>query len=120
MYNPIIGANEEYEGHVPVMTDDPTMARTAKLQTTYEDLRTDLLEEVNAVDARIIQPAMDAKACLQPLKKVIKKREDKKVGINSDLHLSTTDGPSWTLRNIRRGLTMVGRRPSARRETMPL
>ena len=79
MYAPIIGANEEYEGHIPVMTDEDTMARTAKLQTTYDELRTDLLEEVNAVDTRIIRPAMEAKDFIQPMKKVIKKREDRKV-----------------------------------------
>ena len=80
IYAPIIGAGEEYEGHVPVTTDEHTMARTAKLQTTYEELRTELLEELNVVDKRIIQPATDAKTYLQPLKKVIKKREDRKVG----------------------------------------
>ena len=79
MYAPIIGANEEYEGHVPVITDEYTMARTAKLQTTYDELRTDLLEEVNLVDTRIIRPATEAKDCIQPMKKVIKKREDRKV-----------------------------------------
>ena len=78
MYAPIIGANEEYEGHIPVMTDEATMERTAKLQTNYEELRTDLLDEVSAVDTRIIKPAMDAKEYIQPLKKVIKRREDKK------------------------------------------
>ncbi|KAG8525785.1 uncharacterized protein KY384_000545 [Bacidia gigantensis] len=79
IYAPIIGANEEYEGHVPVMTDEATDARTAKLQTTYDELRTDLLEEVSAVDTRIVKPAMDAKEWIQPLKKVIKRREDRKL-----------------------------------------
>ena len=55
------------------------MARTSKLQSAYDDLRTDLLGEVSMVDTRIIKPAMDAKDCIQPLKKVIKKRGDKKV-----------------------------------------
>ena len=56
------------------------MARTSKLQTSYDELRTDLLEEVAMVDTRIVKPATEAKDCIQPLKKVIKKREDRKVG----------------------------------------
>ena len=80
MYSPIIGANEEYSGHEPVMTPQHVMERTIKLHTAYDDLRTDLLEEVAMVDTRIIKPATDAKDCIQPMKKVIKKRGDKKVG----------------------------------------
>ena len=38
-----------------------------------------MLEEVNMVDTRIIRPATEAKEFIQPLKKVIKKREDRKV-----------------------------------------
>ena len=55
------------------------MARTSKLQNDFDELRTDLLEEVSMVDTRIIKPAMEAKDCIQPLKKVIKKRGDRKV-----------------------------------------
>lgn len=55
------------------------MRRTTRLRDDYEALKTDLLEEVNLVDSRMIKPAMDAKDYLQPMKKTIKKREDKKV-----------------------------------------
>lgn len=79
MYSPIIGANEEYSGHEPVITPRTIMARTSKLQAAYDELRTDLLEEVNNVELRIIKPATDAKDSIQPLKKVIRKRGDKKV-----------------------------------------
>ena len=58
------------------------MRRAVKLQQAYADLKTDLLEEVNLVDTRIIKPAMDAKDHIQPLKKVIKKRADKKACSN--------------------------------------
>lgn len=79
MYSPIIGANEEYTGHEPAITPQNIMDRTTKLQTAYDELRTDLLEEVTLVDTRIIKPAQEAKDCIQPMKKVIKKRGDKKV-----------------------------------------
>ena len=79
MYSPFIGSNENYEGHQPVETPQHIMGRTTKLQEGYAELKTDLLEEVNMVDTRIIKPAMDAKDYIQPLKKVIKKRGDRKV-----------------------------------------
>lgn len=58
------------------------MMRTVKLQQAYDELKTDLLEEVDVVDARIIKPAMEAKDHIQPLKKVIKKRGDRKVRLD--------------------------------------
>jgi hypothetical protein len=50
------------------------------MREEYEDLKKDLMEEVNMVDARMIKPAQQAKDYLHPLKK----REDRKVR----LHLS--------------------------------
>lgn len=79
MYEPIVGSNESYDGHEAVPTPASTLERTAKLQIAYGELKSDLLEEFNMVDARIVKPAMEAKDWIQPLKKVIKKREDKKV-----------------------------------------
>lgn len=79
MYTPTVGANEEYSGHEPVITPQPILERTTKLHTAYDELRTDLLEVVAGVDTRIIRPAQEAKDCIQPMKKVIKKRGDRKV-----------------------------------------
>ena len=42
-------------------------------------MKKDLMAEVNMVDIRMIKPAQEAKDYLQPLKKTIKKREDRKV-----------------------------------------
>ena len=64
------------------MTPQSTVERTAKLLQTYEELKTDLLEEVNMVDVRIVKPATEAKDYLHPMKKVIKKREDRKVDLD--------------------------------------
>ena len=60
-------------------TPKTTMERTVKLQEIFVELRADLLEEVDMVESRIIKPATLARDGIQPLKKVIKKREDKKV-----------------------------------------
>jgi amphiphysin len=78
LYDPIVGASDGH-GHEPVMTSRQQLDRTRKLQGVYADLKTDLLEEVAMMDARIIKPATEAKDCLQPLRKTIKKRENKRV-----------------------------------------
>ncbi|KAL8926209.1 MAG: hypothetical protein Q9208_003112 [Pyrenodesmia sp. 3 TL-2023] len=78
MYSSTGDPNERSEGHEIKETPRPTMMRTVKLQQAYAELKNDLLDEINTVDARIIKPAMDAKDHIQPLKKVIKKRADKK------------------------------------------
>lgn len=78
LYGPIIGSSEPTI-HQPVITPENTLARTARLKEEYEELKKELLAEVNAVDERMIKPAVDAKDYLQPMKKTIRKREDKKV-----------------------------------------
>ena len=79
IFTPILGAGESYSGHESVPTPQNTMERTARLRDDYEALKTDLLEEVNLVDSRMIKPAMDARDYVQPMKKTIKTRENKKV-----------------------------------------
>jgi amphiphysin len=78
LYDPIVGASDGHR-HEPVMTSQEQLDRTAKLKVVYADLKTDLLEEIAMMDARIIKPAADAKEFLQPLRKTIKKRENKRV-----------------------------------------
>jgi hypothetical protein len=79
MYAPIVGAADSYNGPAGYDTPQSTVERTAKLREEYEDLKRDLLEEVNSVDEKMIKPLMEAKEYLQPMKKTIKKREDRKV-----------------------------------------
>lgn len=94
------------------MTPTNTMQRTTKLSQGYEDLKTDLLEEVNMVDTRIINPATEAKEWIQPLKKVIKKRQDRKVCFSTVCaKRRSAKIRSWTLKSIKRGsITPVRRR----------
>ncbi|KAI9676146.1 MAG: hypothetical protein M1817_000891 [Caeruleum heppii] len=79
IYSPIPAESDTQFEREYAVTPETTLQRTAALRNVYEELRTDLLAEVNLIDARIIRPAMDAKDSIQPLKKVIKKREDKKL-----------------------------------------
>jgi hypothetical protein len=79
-YGPIIGSSETPSNHNPVETDPVKLARTNRLRKEYDELRTDLVEELNAVENRMTRPAAHAKESLLPMKKTIKKRNDKKVG----------------------------------------
>lgn len=55
------------------------MLRTSKLHEEYTQLRMDLQGELDTVEDAMIRPAMTAKGHLEPMKKTIKKREDRKV-----------------------------------------
>lgn len=78
----MVGSTEGTTDRVPVPTPEKTLVRTTKLREEYEDLRKDLMGVVNSVDDRMIRPAAQAKDFLAPLKKTIKKREEKKVRLN--------------------------------------
>ncbi|KAK0105237.1 hypothetical protein ONS95_004372 [Cadophora gregata] len=78
LYNPIVGAGDGH-GREPVITPRPQLDRTSKLKDVYTDLKTDLLEEVNMMESRVIKPATEAKDYIQPIRKVIKKRDNKRL-----------------------------------------
>jgi amphiphysin len=78
LYNPIVGASDGH-GHEPVMTPQLQLDRTANLKEAYAELKTELLSEINMMDERVIRPATDAKEYLQPVRKSIKKRENKRL-----------------------------------------
>lgn len=46
------------------------------------ELKTDMAQEIDEMDSRMIKPAVDAKEFLKPMKKAIKAREDRKVSLN--------------------------------------
>jgi amphiphysin len=75
-----LGAEDnDYSTHVPVNTPPTTMQRCTELYTAFTELRTDMMEEVRDIETKLIQPARGARDSLKPMKKAIKKREDKKV-----------------------------------------
>lgn len=79
LYAPIIGSSETTSPHKPVETDPVVLSRTNRLRREYDELRGDLVEELNAVEERMTRPAENAKESIVPMKKTIKKRNDKKV-----------------------------------------
>lgn len=78
LYQPIVGSSDGY-GQPPVMSTPEQLERTSNLRAAYAELKTDLLDEVGMMDSRVIRPATDAKEYLQPIRKTIKKRENKRL-----------------------------------------
>lgn len=77
VYAPIVGSADTRPS---VETPRATLERVNHLNEEFESLRSDLLVDVNAVEDRMIRPFKQVKEMLGPMKKTIKKREDKKVG----------------------------------------
>jgi amphiphysin len=55
------------------------MERCVRLVEAFAELKTDMMEEVKDIERKLILPAKLAKDALKPMKKAIKKRDDKKV-----------------------------------------
>ncbi|KAK7754621.1 hypothetical protein SLS62_003404 [Diatrype stigma] len=78
LWDPIAGATDGH-GTQAAPTPELQLQRTFKLKETYAELKTDLLEEMALIDSRIITPTTDARASIEPLRKTIKKRENKRL-----------------------------------------
>ncbi|KAF2456308.1 hypothetical protein BDY21DRAFT_322520 [Lineolata rhizophorae] len=79
LYQPIHVAGEGATPHQPVATPEEVARRAMALRNAQEELRTDMAEQLEAMDGRLIGPALEARDAMQPMKKVMKKREDKKL-----------------------------------------
>jgi hypothetical protein len=79
MYAPIVGSSTAPTSHRPVDTDSMLLKRTNKLRRDFEELRTELSQELMDVEVRMTNPAEQAKHFLSPIWKTIKKREERKV-----------------------------------------
>jgi hypothetical protein len=78
LYDPIVGATDGH-GREAVPTPRQQLEQTFKLKEAYTDLRTELIEEIGSIEVRVIKPAVDARDCIAPIRKTIKKRENKRV-----------------------------------------
>lgn len=78
LYDPIIGATDGH-GRDSAPTAQHLLERTLRLKEDYNALKTELLEEIAVIEERVIKPAMDARDCIAPIRKTIKKRENKRI-----------------------------------------
>ncbi|PBP16641.1 SH3 domain containing protein [Diplocarpon rosae] len=78
LYSPISGTDDG-GGRTGAVTSREQLNRTSKLKDVYTDLKTDLLDEVSMMDSRVIRPATEAREYIQPIRKVIKRRDNKRL-----------------------------------------
>lgn len=79
IFKPLGAEGGVFGTHVHTETPPETMERCVKLEEAFSELKTDMMEEVKDIDRKLILPAKLARDALKPMKKAIKKREDKKV-----------------------------------------
>ncbi|POS81371.1 SH3 domain-containing protein [Diaporthe helianthi] len=80
LYDPIVGASDGH-GRQTAITPELQLHRTFALKGVYSDLRTELTEDITSIESRIIQPANNARQSIAPIRKTIKKREDKRLDV---------------------------------------
>ncbi|KAJ5637197.1 hypothetical protein N7490_007076 [Penicillium lividum] len=90
LYAPIANSSETPTQRQAFNTPPAILARTNRLRREYDELRTDMMQELTEVDSRMIRPAASAKDFLAPVKKTIKKRNDKKTDF--ERYQSKVDG----------------------------
>jgi amphiphysin len=78
LLDPIVAASDGH-GREMAPTPELQLERTMRLREAYEELKTDLVEEISVIDSRIIQPVSDTRDCITPFRKTIKKRENKRL-----------------------------------------
>lgn len=80
LYDPIVGASDGH-GRPSAQTPELQLHRTFKLKEVYADLKTELDEEINSIEERIIRAGNDARQSIAPIRKTVKKREDKRIDV---------------------------------------
>ncbi|KAK4222560.1 hypothetical protein QBC38DRAFT_460283 [Podospora fimiseda] len=78
LYDPIVGATDGH-GRDAVPTPQLQLERTLALKEVFHELRTDLLQEITSIEERVLRPATDARNFIAPIRKTIKKRENKRI-----------------------------------------
>ncbi|AEO64955.1 b98e527c-558c-4b66-8223-654f88f351e0 [Thermothielavioides terrestris] len=77
LYDPIVGASDGRAQTAP--TPQLQLERTFRLKTAYAELKAELMEEIALIDGHVMQPASSAREAIAPIRKTIKKRENKRL-----------------------------------------
>ncbi|KAI1327000.1 hypothetical protein F5Y16DRAFT_206571 [Xylariaceae sp. FL0255] len=78
LWDPIVGASEGL-GKPPAPTPEVQLEQALTLKEAYVGLKADLMEELGLIEARIMKPAAEARDYIAPMRKTIKKRENKRL-----------------------------------------
>lgn len=78
LYDPITGATEA-QGRRAEPAPELQLTRTFNLQQAFETTKDEIFTELQAFEAGVIRPGTDARDHIGPLRKTIKKRENKRL-----------------------------------------
>lgn len=78
LWDPIVGASEGL-GKLAAPTPELQLERALRLKEVYAELKLDLLEELDLIETRVVNPASRAREYIDPMRKTIKKRENKRL-----------------------------------------
>ncbi|KAI4594363.1 hypothetical protein KJ359_008387 [Pestalotiopsis sp. 9143b] len=78
LYDPIEGTGRT-NARDAVVTPELQLHRTFGLKEAYAELKTELTEELGQIETNVIAPATSARDCLAPIKKTIKKRDNRRL-----------------------------------------
>lgn len=82
IYKPLGAKGGEFGTQAHTETPPETMERCVQLLEAFAELKADMMEEVKDIERKLILPAKLARDALKPMKKVIKKRDDKKASVS--------------------------------------
>ncbi|KAL1842821.1 hypothetical protein VTJ49DRAFT_4150 [Mycothermus thermophilus] len=77
LYDPVLGPTDR--PNRAAETSRLQLERIFKLKEAYRDLKDDILDELGKIDVQVIKPASSARDSLAPVRKTIKKRENKRL-----------------------------------------
>ncbi|KAI0434799.1 hypothetical protein F5Y09DRAFT_188903 [Xylaria sp. FL1042] len=77
LWDPIVGASEGL-GRLAAPTPELQLEQALRLKEVYAELRADLLEELDLIETKVLKPASYAREFIDPMRKTIKKRENKR------------------------------------------
>lgn len=78
LWDPIVGASEGL-GRQTMPTPELQLEQALRLKQAYTELKAELIEEMDLIDLRVVKPATEAREYIEPLRKTIKKRENKRL-----------------------------------------
>lgn len=78
LWDPIVGASEGL-GKPAAPTPQLQLEQALRLKEVYTELKADILQELELIEARVVKPASCAREYIDPMRKTIKKRENKRL-----------------------------------------
>ncbi|KAK4125159.1 hypothetical protein N657DRAFT_643990 [Parathielavia appendiculata] len=79
LYDPVVGAADGQTARETVQTPELQLQRTFSLRKAYTDLKAELAEEITLIEGHVLKPATGARDCIAPIRKTMKKREDRRL-----------------------------------------